>query len=131
MLTYSNPICKAVDDRLVREKENPRGVFADPTGDIAKSRECGCKICSLVCRMLDDSKKEEAEAKFKARKTPTDVTLEFSGAGMKVEGLEAFVTECEWERLLFTGMEEYMECPEGPRLPCPTSGNVCLFHSYV
>lgn len=96
MLTTSNPICKEIDTRLVREKENPRGVFGDPVGNVAKSRECGCEMCSLVCRMLDESEKEQANAKVATEEAHRDVKVEFSGAGMSVQGLEIFVTDREF-----------------------------------
>lgn len=97
MLTYSDAVCKQVNARLVRQKDTPEGVFADPTGNVAKSRECGCEICSLVCEMLDESGKEHTEAKIdEAHK---DVRVNFSGAGMSVEDIEAFVTDCELKHI--------------------------------
>jgi hypothetical protein len=97
MLTYSDAVCKQVNARLAHQKDTPEGVFADPTGNVAKSRECGCQICSLVCDMLDESGNEQAETKID--EAHRDVRINFSGAGMSVERIEAFVTDCESKHL--------------------------------
>jgi len=100
MLTDSDAVCKQVNARLARQRDTPQGVFADPIGNIAKSRQCGCEICSLVCKIFDESSKERVETE--AEEVHRDVKVDFSEAGMSVEGLEVFVTDCESKHLLAT-----------------------------
>lgn len=96
MWNRDNPICKEIAVRLAAEEKNPRGAFAEPLGNVQRSRECGCEVCNVVCRMLDESEEKIGPGiGVGVRDGEESVEVEFNGSGMRVRGLEGFVTDCE------------------------------------
>ncbi|KAF2787239.1 HET-domain-containing protein [Melanomma pulvis-pyrius CBS 109.77] len=99
MWDHSNPICKKIAVRLAAEEKDPRGAFAEPIGNVQRSRECACAVCNVVCRMLDESEKKlgpgvGVRVGYAKNSVEEDkVEVNFNRSGIEVGGLEGFVTD--------------------------------------
>ncbi|KAF1844818.1 HET-domain-containing protein [Cucurbitaria berberidis CBS 394.84] len=80
MSNPAKPICEGVEDYLRKKQDQPNTPWANPTGSLVKSSECGCRYCYAACNAVEFNDEVEKNRKKNLDASLANSVLDFQSS---------------------------------------------------